>query len=257
MVKRMKKSKTANKILFILAAVVFVSAAVYLAVFFYNQYASDREYEDIPTNPTNKYEPLAYNPIDFDTLIKGNDEIYAWIKIDDTKVDYPIAQHSADDNAFYLTHSAMDKSYLQSGAIYTEACNKKDFKDPVTLVYGHNNYGDSMFTTLHKFEDKDFFDKHEFVWIYTPKKKLTYRIISAFKYDDRHIMNTNDFSDKKNLAEFQQMLLNPESDNKNVRKNIEELNENSKIMVLSTCITGDKESRYLVCCLLVDTMKTN
>ena len=253
----MKNKKTANKIISIIAAVVFISAAVYLAVFFYNQYTAGREYEDIPTNPTNTYEPLAYNPIDFDTLIKGNDEIYAWIKIDDTKVDYPIAQHRAEDDAFYLTHSAMDKSYLKSGAIYTEACNQKDFSDPVTLIYGHNNYGDSMFTTLHKFEDKDFFDKHEFIYIYTPTKKLTYKIISAFKYDDRHIMNTNNFTDKNNLAEFQQMLLNPESNNKNVRENLEELNENSKIIVLSTCITGDKESRYLVCGLLVNTEKTD
>ena len=253
----MKNKKTANRILFILAAVVFASAAVYLTVFFHNQYAANREYNDIPTNPTNTYESLAYNPIDFDTLIKGNDEIYAWIKIDDTKVDYPIAQHSAEDNGFYLTHSAMDQSELKSGAIYTEACNSKDFSDPVTLIYGHNNYGDSMFTTLHKFEDKDFFDKHEFVYIYTPAKKLTYKIISAFKYDDRHIMNTNDFSNQDTLSEFQQMLLNPESDYKHVRENMDELNENSKIIVLSTCITGDKESRYLVCGLLVNDEKTN
>ncbi|MDE6658695.1 MAG: class B sortase [Eubacterium sp.] len=253
----MKNKQTKNKIIFILAAVVFITSAVYLTAFFYNQYKANKEYDNIPTNPTNEYEPLAYNPIDFDTLQKGNDEIYAWIKIDDTKVDYPIAQHSAEDDAFYLTHSAMDKSYLPSGAIYTEACNKKDFADPVTLVYGHNNYGDSMFTTLHKFEDNDFFEKHEFVYIYTPTEKLTYKVISAFQYDDRHIMNTNDFSDKKILSEFQQMLLNPESKNKNVREITEKLNENSKIIVLSTCITGDKASRYLVCCLLVNTEKTD
>ncbi len=254
----MKNNKTAKKIIFVLAAVVFTLAAVYLAVFFYNQHAADGEYNNIPTKPTQKYEPLAYNPIDFDALIKGNNEIYAWIKIDDTKVDYPIVQHSAEDEGFYLTHSAVDKSYLKSGAIYTETCNKKDFSDPVTLVYGHNNYGDSMFTTLHRFEDKDFFDRHEFVYIYTPSRKLTYKIISAFQYDDRHIMNTNDFSDRYTLLEFQHMLLNPESDNKNVRKAItEEINESSKIMVLSTCITGDKSSRYLVCCLLVNNEKTD
>ncbi len=253
----MKNNKTAKKITFILAAVIFASAAVYLALFFYNQYEADREYSNIPVKPTQKYEALAYNPIDFDTLIKRNNEIYAWIKIDDTKVDYPIAQHSAEDEGFYLTHSAMDQSYLKSGAIYTETCNKKDFSDPVTLVYGHNNYGDSMFTTLHKFEDKDFFDRHEFVYIYTPTRKLTYQIISAFRYDDRHIMNTNDFSDKNNLLNFQQMLLNPEDNNRNVRKITEEINESSKIMVLSTCITGDKSIRYLVCCLLVSDEKTD
>lgn len=252
----MKHKKTVKKIVFILSAVIFVCAAVYLAVYLYDFKAAEKEYDKITTQPAEEYEDLAYNPIDFDTLIKGNDEVYAWIKIDDTKVDYPVVQHNGDD-AFYLTHSAVDKSYLKSGAIYTERCNKKDFSDPVTLVYGHNNFGDSMFTTLHKFEDKDFFDRHEFVYIYTTTRKLTYKVASAFKYDDRHIMKNNDFSDKDMLKEFQQMILNPEGDNKNVRANVEELNENSKIMVLSTCVTGDESSRYLVCCLLIKDEKTD
>ncbi|MDE6723732.1 MAG: class B sortase, partial [Eubacterium sp.] len=181
------KNKTAKRIVFIISAVAFICSAVYIAVFLYNQNRAGREYDTLTTKPESEYEDLAYNPVDFDTLIKGNDEVYAWIKIDDTKVDYPIVQHNGDDEAFYLTHSAVDQSYLKSGAIYTEQCNKKDFSDPVTLVYGHNNFGDSMFTTLHKFEDKDFFNRHEFVYIYTPDRKLTYKVVSAFKYDDRHI----------------------------------------------------------------------
>lgn len=253
------QSMKSKKIVFIISAIVFVCAAVYLAVYIHDIRAAEYEQDKITNAPfTDKYEALAYNPVDFDSLISKNDEIYAWIKIDDTNVDYPIAQHSAEDEAFYLTHSAVDKSYLKSGAIYTETCNIKDFSDPVTLVYGHNNFGDSMFTTLHKFEDKDFFDRHEFVYIYTPDRKLTYKVVSAFKYDDRHIMHNNDFSNKENLLEFQNMILNPESDTKNVRENINEaIDENSRIMVLSTCITGDKASRYLVCCLLVHNEKTD
>lgn len=251
------KNKTVKRIVFIISAVVFVCSAVYIAVFLYNQNRAEQEYDTITTKPEAEYEDLAYNPVDFETLIAGNDEVYAWIKIDDTKVDYPIAQHNGDDEAFYLTHSAVDQSYLKSGAIYTEKCNKKDFSDPVTLVYGHNNFGDSMFTTLHKFEDKDFFDRHEFVYIYTPTRKLTYKVVSAFQYDDRHIMASNDFSDKENLLAFQKMMLNPAGNIKNVRENLEEINENSKIMVLSTCVTGDKESRYLVCCVLIKDEKTD
>ena len=238
--------------------IVFLCAAVYLAFSFVNQQSSEAELEDL-TKPSvsDSYTELAYNPVDFDKLTAKNDEVYGWIMIDDTEVDYPIAQHTADDEAFYLTHSALDKSYLESGAIYTETCNSKDFSDPITLVYGHNNYGTTMFTTLHKFEDKDFFDKHEFVYVYQPQRKLTYKVISAFQYNDRHIMNTNDFSDAENLNEFQQMILNPDSKTKNVRENIGEMiDENSKIMVLSTCVTGNKSNRYLVCCLLINDEKT-
>ena len=100
---------------------------------------------------------------------------------------------SPTDDYFYLRHSAYDKSYVSSGAIYTELSNTTTFKDRVTVIYGHNNYGDSMFTTLHKFESKDFFDSHPYFYIYTPTSRLKYQIVSAFKYDDRHIMNSFNF----------------------------------------------------------------
>ena len=71
----------------------------------------------------------------------------------------------------------------QCGAIYTQGINSKDFSDPVTVIYGHNGYKETMFTSLHKFEDAEFFDSHEYFFnIYLPQRKLTYQVVSAFKY---------------------------------------------------------------------------
>ena len=254
------KKKTANRILFILSAAVFVCAVFYIGFCFYNQFKAEREYETTSAPPvitTQEKNPPVFNPVDFPALVQKNDEIYAWIKIEHTNVDYPIAQHSGEDD-FYLTHSAVDKSYLKSGAIYTEKCNAKDFSDPVTLIYGHNNYGDTMFTTLHKFEDEAFFAENEYFYIYMPQRRLTYQMVSAFKYDDRHMMISNAFSDQNRISAFQQMIQNPQSAQKNVRTEPDvPLNEHSRIVVLSTCVTGDKTSRYLVCAVLVSDEKTN
>lgn len=63
---------------------------------------------------------------------------------------------SKTDDAFYLRHKAEDKSWSASGAVYTEAANSKDFNDFVTVIYGHNGYSDTFFTTLHYFEKEDF-----------------------------------------------------------------------------------------------------
>ena len=38
----------------------------------------------------------------FDELSKMNEEVVAWIRVDDTAVDYPVVKHS--DNSYYLTH---------------------------------------------------------------------------------------------------------------------------------------------------------
>ena len=196
------------------------------------------------------------NPIDFKSLQKKNSDIYAWIKVPNTKVDYPIVQ-SPDNDEMYLKHSAIDKSWVSSGAIYTEMVNTTSFEDRVTLIYGHNGYSDTMFTTLHKFEKKEFFDKNETFVIYTPSSKLTYKIVSAFKYDDRHIMNSFDFQNDSIFIEFLNMIQNPETNVKNVRENLgRELTKDDRIVVLSTCITNQRSSRYLVCGVLEKNEKT-
>ena len=243
----------------VISIVVLIAALAYIGVYIYNNFAAEQETTAPTTTTTTAPTEPALPPaeVDFDSLKAQNDEIYAWIKIADTEVDYPIVQ-SATSDEFYLKHSAYDKSWIASGAIYTEGVNQTDFSDPITLIYGHNGYKTTMFTTLHKFEKEDFFNSHPYFYIYQPQRKMTFQVISAFKYDDRHIMNSfNNFGDAESLAEFQAEILSPSSPVKQVRENLDvEINENSKIVVLSTCITNQKSNRYLVCGVLVKDEKT-
>ncbi|MCQ4882189.1 class B sortase, partial [Alistipes onderdonkii] len=80
--------------------------------------------------------------------------------------------------------------YAIEGAIYTEMANNTDFSDPVTVLYGHNLQNGTMFSTLHYFENEDFFNEQDPLYIYTPGHALTYRVVSAYLYDDRHILNS-------------------------------------------------------------------
>ena len=115
-----------------------------------------------------------------------------------------------------------------------------------------------MFTTLHYFEEKDFFDKHDVFYIYMPKAKLTYKIVSAFKFDDRHIMNTYEFQDNAVYKDFLDMIQDPKSTVKNARKDLDKpLSLNDNIVVLSTCIKNQKSNRYLVCGVLIKNEKTD
>lgn len=255
------KKSAKRAILTIAGLVMLIAGVVYLGYYFYGQYTAnieDEKYTEASTaSQSQSQEQYAENPIDFDEWQKKNDEIYAWIKVDGTEVDYPVVQSGTDDD-FYLRHSAADKSWVASGAIFTQSHNTKTFNDSVTVIYGHNGYSESMFTSLHKFEKKDFFDEHPYFYIYMPQRKLTYQVVSAFKYDDRHIMNSFDFQDSNVLADFQEMVQDPSSSLKNVREDLDtEINSESKLVVLSTCITGQKSSRYLVCGVLVNDEKTN
>lgn len=254
-----KKKNFAKAILLFIIVFVFIFCAVYFGIQAYNSHRIQPPSTTVaPTSAVSQAtEKTVENPIDFDTLTANNDEIYAWIKVDGTDVDYPIVQNITDDE-FYLKHRAEDKKWSASGAIYTELINSKTFKDSVTLIYGHNGYTESMFTTLHRFADEEFFNSHPYFNIYMPGRKLTYQIVSAFKYDDRHIMNSFNFSDLSELEEFQKYIQNPVSALKNVRTDMDKpIDSSSKIVVLSTCITNQKSSRFLICGVLTNDEKTN
>lgn len=251
--------KAARLILIFIIVFVVVFCGIYFGIQLYSDRMAqpDADAEVTTTEATTSPQGLVDNPIDFDELQKQNDEIYAWLKVDGTNVDYPVVQNATNDE-FYLKHSATDKSWSASGAIYTEMVNSKNFSDAVTVIYGHNGYGDTMFTTLHRFESKEFFDSHPYFYIYQPGRKLTYQIVSAFKYDDRHIMNSFNFANTAVLKEFQDYIKNPSSAQKNVRTKLDtQIDLSSNIVILSTCITNQKSSRYLICGVLTKDEKTN
>ena len=185
------------------------------------------------------------NPYDWDKIAKINKDIYAYIYIPGTKIELPVAQSDdSKDDSFYLTHNEKG-NYEFSGCIYSEKINSTDFTDPVTVFYGHNMLNGTMFAHLHYFEKKDFFDKHEYFYVYTPSNKLTYRVYSAYVYDDTHILKTFDFSDIQVRMDYFKTTLNPSVSNANVRKDVA-LTQDSKILTLSTCTSGKSNTRYIV-----------
>lgn len=194
------------------------------------------------------------NPIDFATLQAENADIYAWIYIPNTNVNLPIVQ-SATDDGYYLDHDETGE-FTVAGAIFTQKANSTDFTDPVTVIYGHNMANDSMFGTLSNFEDEQFFNDNEYFYIYTPDSILTYQIVSAYQYDNRHILNSFNFSNASEREEYFNYVLNPTSLIKNVREGVEQLSTDDRIVQLSTC-RGDSNVRYLVTGVLVDEQATS
>lgn len=195
------------------------------------------------------------NPIDFATLQQQNADIYAWLYIPNTSVNLPVLQSASDDN-YYLDHNA-DGEYSIEGAAFSQSMNAKDFSDPVTLIYGHQTTTNAIFTTLHRFEDADFFAANSEMYIYTPGHILTYEIIAAYQYDDRHILNSFDFNYPGVIEKYFETVLNPTSMLVNVREGAT-LSSSDKIVQLSTCMDAYNRdnTRYLVTGVLIDDQQT-
>ena len=260
-------------ILMLVMLILMVMCVVYIANYYRSRNESERQYEKLknqvtseaftegethpaaesgyskPSETAEPTEPLAENPIDFKELKSVNDEVYAWISIPGTNVDYPIAQ-SASDNSYYLHHT-IEGNYLFEGTIYSENYNSTDFEDPNTVLYGHTmRKNDAMFTSLHNYTDKDFFDSNRTVYIYMPGQVLEYKIFAAYAYDDRHLMLSFDFEDKTVFKNYLDSIFAVRDMTANIDKTVE-ITENDRIITLSTCIDGQDTKRFLVQAVLV------
>ncbi len=187
--------------------------------------------------------------LNWEYLWEQNEDIYAWIYIPGTNIDYPILQHPTD-NSYYLEYN-LDGSKGYPGCIYTENVNSKDFADYNTLIYGHNMKNGTMFADLHDFKDETFFQEHRYMFVYLPDKLLVYDIFAAYKFTDAHIWYTYDCVGQDGFGRYLDMIYEDYGNSGNFREGVTVTNEDH-IITLSTCVGGQKDKRYLVQGVLVE-----
>lgn len=263
-----KKKISVWKVIFVVAVILVIAGLAFVCWYLFNLYTSGSEYENIkpteavteshtetasdgdtPDAPLDNIAPSEVHDtvnggINFTELWEINTDLYAWIKIPDTMIDYPIAQYQGNDDSYYLTHN-MYKESAFAGCIYTEKLNSKDFSDPNTVLYGHNMQNGSMFRALHSFRDEEFFNENQYIYVYLPDRTLTYQIFSAYEYDDRHLLYSFDFNNKEVFQEYLDYAQNPTSAMMYNTRDLD-VTTDDKIITLSTCLGDIETSRYLV-----------
>lgn len=186
--------------------------------------------------------------IDWDALRKQNADIYTWIYVPGTQIDYPILQHP-DEKSYYLNHN-IDGSEGYPGCIYTQNVNTKDWTDPNTVIYGHNMNDGSMFHDLYKFEDAVFFDETQYLFIYTSDKTYVYEVFAAYPFSNVDLMMCFDYSTPEALLVYFDGIWTNRSMTSHFRETTV-LYGDSRIITMSTCIGGQPEKRYLVQAVLL------
>nr|MCR4730459.1 class B sortase [Saccharofermentans sp.] len=198
-----------------------------------------------PADPSDATADVYACPVDFEKLQGYNPDIYAWIWIYNTNIDYPVVQSSGDDG-FYLTHNS-DREYSSAGSIFSEhEYNSKDFNDPVTVLYGHHMRSGEMFGNLQNyFTDIGFWNTYPVIHIYLPDRELRYEVFAAVPYNDAHMLHYNDFSNDEAYKDFFEKIMSTKSTE--ARFHEEDAPENGeKVIVLSTCLNGNRNNRFVV-----------
>ena len=190
--------------------------------------------------------------IDFADLKENtNKDIYAWIYVPGTQVDYPVLRHPTD-NSYYLNYN-IDGTKGYPGCIYTEDYNSMDFMDFNTVLYGHNMKNGTGFGSLHKFEDSEFFEENRYIYVYTGERLLVYEIFGAYEFSNIHLLAGYDVKSEWGISKYLEEVQEVRGMKCN-RKDEIFPDAQDHIITLSTCVSGNKNNRYLVQGVLLNEM---
>ena len=186
------------------------------------------------------------SPIDFEALKKESSDIYAWINIPGTKVDYPVLSHEGDED-YYLRRDIYG-NYLFRGSLYTQSSyNRLDFSDRVVIIYGHNMTDGTLFGDLQRiYSNEETFREYPEFTIYLPDRELDYEVIAGIPFSDWHIMEMyNRFEEEDNVKEFLNYCMNVH-DLKAVKLSGYRPTGTEHLVILETCQYNNYDERFIV-----------
>ncbi len=110
-------------------------------------------------------------------LYEQNSDTFGWIRIEDTKVDYPV-MYTPDNEQYYLRKN-FEKKYSQSGVPFLAAGSFENCGN--YLIYGHNMKNGSMFASILNYEKKSYWEEHKIIKLDTMYEQAEYEVIAAFR----------------------------------------------------------------------------
>ena len=235
-----KKYKLKKKVIFYALEIIFISLIIFSGIKIFIWWNNAKKSEKIMENvreaiqinedisdsrPNEKYK------IDFEKLKSQNSDTIAWLKVNGTKIEYPVVK--TDNNNYYLTHS-FDKSSNIFGWVFANNTNKFDGTDKNITIFAHGMINGSMFGTLKETFNDSWRKQNYKIILATEKEISVYEVYSTYKIEDEYYFFKSSFSDN----EFNEFIKTT-GDRSNYNYDIE-VNENDQILTLATCDINDK-----------------
>ena len=116
----------------------------------------------------------------FQELVAENPDMIGWIRIDGTKLDYPV-MYTPGDNEKYL-HKDFQGNFSVGGLPFLDEQCSLDPQSDNLLIYGHNMQNGSMFRSLMGYDQVNYLWAHPTIHFSTLYEETEYEIMAAF-YD--------------------------------------------------------------------------
>ena len=180
----------------------------------------------------------------YDKLLEVNKDTVGWLKVNGTKIDYPVVQ--TNNNDYYLSRNYYHRPDFY-GWVFMDYKNNAKNLDDNTIIIAHNNYySDVMFGTLPRVLNESWYTKESNLYIKfnTLYEKHVWKIFSIYVIDVTNDYLFENFVNDEEHQYYIDMVKNRSDIPLNT-----EVTTKDKMLTLSTCM--EKERRLVVHAVMV------
>ena len=179
------------------------------------------------------------NGLSFRELQSINPEVFAWLTVYGTHIDYPVVQGM--NNMKYVNTNALGQ-YSLSGAIFLDTSCSIDFSDFSSILYGHHMDKQAMFGEIGLFAQKDYFDARRYGMLYNDEKEHGLEFFAFVHCDayDTSVFRTS-IEEPEEQQEYLDLLFETATLTRDVSVTIAD-----HIVLLSTCSSSATNGRDIL-----------
>lgn len=181
----------------------------------------------------------------FSELQALNPEVFSWLTVYGTNIDYPMAQ--GEDNMKYVNTNA-EGNYSLSGSIFLDCSNQKDFSDFNSIIYGHHMEKQTMFGELGLFAENSYFDARPYGNLYYDGKNHGLEFF-AFLHIDAYDATVfiSGIQGKEAQQQYLENLLEKAAFTREIGVTVED-----RIVLLGTCSSESTNGRDILAARITD-----
>lgn len=236
-----KKIKRITRLLAIIFLAVFLTFGNHISPLYVR--ADDDEIE----NPYSPYRPMREGELGFEELQNMNPDVFGWINIFGTNINYPLVQDGGGDNRRYEHTNARGEPSM-AGAIFLDVRNNNDLTDFNNIIYGHDMARNAMFGEIGSFINEDVFEAHQYGMLFTGETFYGIELF-AFLLVDAH--DTGIYAPNMvNPAEKEIFIERLFSEA--IRSRDIDITINDRLVLLSTCTPTWTNGRHILVGRLVE-----
>lgn len=187
-------------------------------------------------------EPADTGPT-FDELLAINEDVVAWVSMDNTHIDHPVLL--GDNNLEYINKDVYG-NFALAGSIFLDSRNDREFTDSYNLLYGHHMADSRMFGDLDLYKDEAFFRENRTGMLILPDRVYDLEVISCMLIGASDDMIFDPTAARDDITG---LLDHIQSDSLYVNEDVlakARQTENLQILALSTCSTEFTDARTIV-----------